>query len=95
MFPLNYSKYYATLYVHLVMTAYNIGKTLLLDAAHLDWMKTDESVDKSWVSHLSFNWLKYGLRKYALEKIVFEDSAEYRGSHKNSGVKDALLDFAA
>jgi hypothetical protein len=30
-----------------------------------------------------------------LEKIVFEDSAEYRGSHKNSGVKDALLDFAA
>jgi hypothetical protein len=81
-------------YVHLVMTAYNIGKTLLLEAAHLDWMKTDESVDKSWVSHLSFNWLKYGLRKYALEKIVFEDSAEYRGSHKNSGVKDALLYFA-
>lgn len=68
---------------------------LLLDAIHLDWMKTDDSVDKRWVSQLSFNWLKHSLRKYALEKIVFEDSAEYRDSHKKSGVKDALLDFAA
>jgi hypothetical protein len=64
-------------YVHLVMIAYNIGKMLLLNAVHLGWMKTDESMDKSWVSQLSFNWLKHGLRKYALEKIVFEGSAEY------------------
>jgi len=37
--------------------------------------------------------LKYGLRKYALEKIVLEDSAEYLGSLKKSGVKDALLNM--
>jgi len=34
-------------------------------------------------------------RKYALEKIVLEDYAEYRDSLKKSGVKDALLDFVA
>lgn len=43
---------------------------------------------------MSFNWLKHRLRKYALEKIVFEDSAEYRDSHKKAEVNDALLDFA-
>jgi len=30
----------------------------------------DKETDKKWVSALSFNWLKYGLRKYAVEKIV-------------------------
>lgn len=82
-------------YVHLVMIAYNIGKMLLLDTINLKWLKVDEGTDKSWVSGLSFNWLKYGLRKYALEKIVLEDSAEYRDSLKKTGVKEALLDFAA
>lgn len=91
-----FQSFYAILrYVHLVMTAYNIGKMLLLDVVNLEWLKIDEGTDKSWVSGLSFNWLKYGLRKYALEKIVLEDSAEYRDSLKKSGVKDALLDFAA
>jgi len=44
---------------------------------------------------LSFNWLKYGLRKYALEKIVLSDSAEYRDYLKKSGVTEALLNFTA
>lgn len=82
-------------YVHLVILAYNIGKMLLLDATNHKWLKVDEGTDKSWVSSLSFNWLKYVLRKYALEKIVLGDSAEYRDSHKNSEAKEALLDFAA
>lgn len=77
------------------MTAYNIDKTLLLDAAELKWLKIDEETDKNWVSGLSFNWLKYGLRKYALEKIVLEDSAEYSDSLKKRGIKEALLDFAS
>ena len=91
-----YFGFYAILrYVHLVMIAYNIGKILLLDAVDLKWLKIDEGTDKGWISSLSFNWLKYGLRKYALEKIVLSDSAEYRDSLKKSGVTEALLDFAA
>ena len=90
-----FQSFYAILRcVHLVMTAYNIGKILLLDAAKLKWLKIDEETDKNWVSGLSFNLLKYGLRKYALEKIVLGDSAEYGDSLKKSGVKEALLDFA-
>ena len=91
-----FQSFYAILrYVHLVMTAYNIGKILLLDAAKLKWLKIDKETDKNWVSGLSFNLLKYGLRKYALEKIVLGDSAEYGDSLKKTGVKEALLDFAA
>jgi hypothetical protein len=90
-----FQSFYAILrYVHLIMTANNVGKILLLDAINLKWLKTDEDTDKNWVSGLSFSWLKYGLRKYALEKIVLEGSAEYRDSLKKSGLKEALLNFA-
>lgn len=91
-----FQNFYGTLrYLHLVMVAYNVGKMLLLNAANYNWLKVGDNIDKSWVSLLSFNWLKYGLRKYALEKIVLGDSAECSDSLKKSGIKDALIDMAA
>jgi hypothetical protein len=88
--------YYGILrYVHLAMIAFNTGKILLLNATKIEWLKIDESIDKKWVSILSFNWLRYGLKKYALGKIVLEDSAEYRDSLKKSNIKDALLSMVA
>lgn len=88
--------FYGTLrYLHLVMLAYNTGKMLLLNAANYKWLKVDESFDKNWISSLSFNWLKFGLRKYALEKIVLSDSAEHPDSIKKCMIKDALVDMVA
>ncbi|NSW91235.1 MAG: hypothetical protein HPY74_11305 [Firmicutes bacterium] len=77
------------------MIAFNTGKILLLNATKIEWLKIDESIDKKWVSVLSFNWLRYGLKKYALGKIVLEDSVEYRDSLKKSNIKDALLSMVA
>lgn len=91
-----FQSYYGTLrFVHLVMFAYNVGKILLLNPTNLNWLIVEDGVDKSWVSLLSFNRLKYGLRKHALGKIVFDDSAECLDSFKKSDIKDALLEMIA
>lgn len=88
--------YYGTLrFLQIVIVAYNIGKMLLLNSTNCNWLKVDGTSDKNWVSLLSFNWLKYGIRKYALEKIVFQDSAECLDSMKNTNIKEALIDMAA
>ena len=82
-------------FVHLVTTALCIGRTLLLENASDKLADSDDKEIGIWTSILSLNRLRYDIRRYALVKLVFADSAINGDSVKNADAKEALLDMIA
>ncbi|WHH61591.1 transposase [Petroclostridium sp. X23] len=83
-------------FLHTVGIAYNIGKIVLIKYGKCKWLNiTSDTGDTPWVSELSFSKLRYCLRKYALGKLVFADSAPEAEQHEIVLDKDAIVDFVA
>ena len=83
-------------FLHIIGIAYNIGKIVLLKYSQCSWLKvSSDTGDTPWTSELSLTKLRYCLRKYALGKLVFGDSAQQAEPQKIIVDKDAIVDFAS
>lgn len=79
-------------FLHIVAVAYNIGKTALIKYSKCGWLNTHSQHGESpWTSELSFSKLRYCLRRFALGKLVFEDSANHAELRKKDLDGDAIM----
>jgi len=82
-------------FLHLVAVAYCIGKIVLLKYGNCSWLQVQDNGDTPWTSVLSFKRIRTCLRKYAMAKLVFSNTALDAEVAKNTTLKDAILTIAS
>lgn len=83
-------------YIHLSAVAYCIGRVLLLKFNNTDWLQTQSyEGDTPWTSELSFKRLRTCLRRFAMGKLVFSNTALDAEVAENTTVQDAILCLAS
>jgi len=81
---------------HIAGVAYNIGKIALIKHRKSEWLKSPfEKGEAPWTSEFSLTKLRYCLRRYALAKLVFPNSALEAEPEKLALDKEAILDFVS
>lgn len=91
----HHSLFPALRFLHIIAVAYNIGKTALIKYNKSKWLNlpSDEE-EPSWTSELSFSKLRHCLRRFALEKLVFGETAQNAEPGKNNLDKDSIIRIA-
>lgn len=91
----HHSLFPALRFLHIVGVTYNIGKAVLIKYAHCKWLNvSSDEGDTPWTSQLSFSKLKYALRRFALGKLVFVESAKQADFNNKELDKDAIMRMA-
>lgn len=82
----------ATRFLHLSAVAYIVGRILLIKSNNIGWLKKgSHEEDTPWTSDLSFKRLRFFLRSFSMEKLVFSNTALDAEVAKNTTLKDAIL----
>lgn len=82
-------------FLHIMGIAYNIGKIAMVKFTKCKWLNlTAAEGDPSWTSELSFSRLRYCLRKFALEKLVFGESTKIAEQGNLDLDKDSIIRIA-
>jgi hypothetical protein len=82
----------ATRFLHLSAVAYIVGRILLIKSNNIGWLKKgSHEEDTPWTSDLSFKRLRFFLRTFSMEKLVFSNTALDAEVAKNTTLKDAIL----
>ena len=78
-------------FIHLSAIAYNVGRILLVKSSAISWLKIENHEGHTpWTSDLSFRRLRSFLRRFAMEKLVFTNTALDAEVAKNTTLKEAL-----
>lgn len=79
-------------FLHLSAVAYCVGRILLIKFNSIDWLQTENiEGDTPWTSDLSFKRLRICLRRFAMGKLVFSNTALDAEVAQNTTVQDAIL----
>jgi hypothetical protein len=91
----HHSLFPALRFLHVMGIAYNIGKIAMIKFTKCKWLNiTSDEGDPSWTSDLSFSRLRYCLRRFALEKLVFGESAKHAEQGKFDLDKQSIIRIA-
>jgi len=86
----------AVRYIRLSAVAYCIGRVLLLKFNSSDWLQIqNHGGDTPWTSDLSFKRLRTCLRRFAMGKLVFSNTALDAEVAENTTVQDVILCLAS